>query len=301
MHWLVLVALLLAGACVVLLHLLRRQEWQDSRRRFEAVLAAQEGAGWLAESVREGEEEKNSRVLQRLSRLQAVELDLRRAGWSAPMARRVYFLAAALAPVAGMLAAGIWAAASGTGSDQVAAAAFFGFGTGYLLPPRILRWQVQRRRKILQEEMLAILHLLRMLFDAGLSLEHALRIVSEQGRALVPQMAAELGVALVRINAGQDRAEALEEMAAPLGVPELDDTVAILKQATRYGGSLRDSLTRFTLLIEERRMTSLREYVSKLSAKMTIVMVVFMFPALMLFLAGPGFLALIRALMRAKP
>jgi tight adherence protein C len=31
---------------------------------------------------------------------------------------------------------------------------------------------------------------------------------------------------------------------------------------------------------------------------MTVVMVVFMFPALMLFLAGPGFLALARALMR---
>ncbi|HJW24512.1 MAG TPA: type II secretion system F family protein [Rhodocyclaceae bacterium] len=300
MHWLLLVALLLAGACVVLLRLLRRQEWQDSRRRFEEVLAAEEDAAWLAESFHAGEEERKPRVLRRLSRLQAVELELRRAGWSAPLARRIYFAAAALGPIAGMVAAGAWAVVSGADGNQVVAAAFLGFGTGYLLPPRVLRWQVERRRKVLRDEMLAVLHLLRMLFDAGLSMEHALRIVSEQGRALVPQMAAELGIALVRINAGQDRAEALEEMAAPLGVPELDDTVAILKQATRYGGSLRDSLTRFTLLIEERRMTSLREYVSKLSAKMTIVMVVFMFPALTLFLAGPGFLALIRALMRVN-
>ncbi|MBS1188255.1 MAG: Type secretion system protein [Rhodocyclaceae bacterium] len=300
MSWLIVVAALLAGACLVLVHLLRRQEWQDSRRRFEEVLAAKDDAGWLASAMHEEDGEQGAQALRRASRLQAVELDLRRAGWNTPLARRGYFLAATLAPVAGLLTGGTWAMASGAGIDQVAAGAFFGFGCGYLLPPRLLGWQVQRRRKSMQEEMLAVLHLLRMLFDAGLSLEHALRIISEQGRELAPNMAAELGIALARINAGQERTEALEEMASPLGVPELDDTVAILKQATRYGGSLRDSLSRFTLLMEDRRMTSLREYVSKLSAKMTVVMVVFMFPALMLFLAGPGFLALIRALTRVQ-
>lgn len=298
MHWLLIVAGLLAGACFVLLYLLRRQEWQDSKRRFEEVLASGDGIGWLADAIHDKDGKPGARVLRRVSQLKAVELDLRRAGWTTPMARRIYSMLAALAPVVGMLMGGASAVVAGNEVDKVAALAFLGFGAGYLLPPRLLNWQVKRRLKALREEMLAVLHLLRMLFDAGLSLEHALRIISEQGRELVPHMAAELGVALVRINAGQDRADALEEMAAPLNVPELDDTVAILKQATRYGGSLRESLSRFTLLIEDRRMTSLREYVSKLSAKMTIVMIVFMFPALMLFLAGPGFLALARALVR---
>lgn len=300
MHWLVIVAALLAGASLVFLHLLRQQEWQDSKRRFEEVLASGGDVDWLASAIHDKDGGTGNRVLRRVSQPKAVELDLRRAGWTTPLARRVYAVCAILAPVAGMLLAGAAAAIAGKGVDQVAATAFLGLGAGHLLPPRLLRRQASLRQKILREEMLAVLHLLRMLFDAGLSLEHALRIISEQGRELAPQMAAELGIALTRINAGQDRADALEEMAAPLNVPELDDTVAILKQATRYGGSLRDSLGRFSVLIEERRMTSLREYVSKLSAKMTIVMVVFMFPALMLFLAGPGFLALARALVRVN-
>lgn len=299
MHWLFIVALILAGAGLALAYLLRRQERQDARRRFDEVLESREEVGWLAPAGGKAAG-RGADMLRWMSRqsAQSVELSLRRAGWTQSHHHALYYAAAALAPVVGLLAGGAWGVATGGQPDDVFAFAFLGFGVGYLLPPRTLRWQAERRQRAICEEMLPVLHLLRMLFDAGLSLEHALRVISEQGRELVPHLSAEIGIALTRINAGQERGDALEEMAIPLDVLELNDTVAILKQATRYGGNLRDSLTRFALLIEERRMTSLREHVSKLSAKMTVVMVVFMFPALMLFLAGPGFLALARALMK---
>lgn len=299
MHWLIVVALLLAGAGLALLLLVRQQEGEDARRRFEEVLESREEVGWLS-SAPAGAGGTGRRVLKRVSRRSgaSVELNLRRAGWNSPASHTVYYAAAALTPVTGMLAGGIWGTVAGDGMGDVATLAFLGFGAGYLLPPRVLGWLAERRKKAMGDEMLAVLHLLRMLFDAGLSLEHALRVISEQGLELAPNLASEFGVALTRINAGQERGDALEEMAAPLEVPELSDIVAILKQSTRYGGSLRESLTRFASLIEDRRMTSLREYVNKLSAKMTVVMIVFMFPALMLFLAGPGFLALTHALTR---
>jgi tight adherence protein C len=85
-------------------------------------------------------------------------------------------------------------------------------------------------------------------------------------------------------------------MAAPLDIPELSDTIAMLKQVTRYGGNIRNSLEEYTTLVEQRQVSELREYVSKLSAKMTVVMILFLFPALMIFLAGPGFIGLSKAL-----
>jgi tight adherence protein C len=299
MHWLFIVALLLAAAGVTLLLLLRRRESLEARRRFDEVLRSREGVSWLA-STEARTPGQGVGMLRRMSQRpgQSVELCLRRAGWTQPHTQAVYYTAATVAPLAGLLGGGAWGVLGGSGSSEVLAMAFLGFGTGYLLPPRILRWRATRRQDAIRAELLPVLHLLRMLFDAGLSLEHALRVISEQGKELVPNLAGEVGIALARINAGQERGDALEEMATPLDVAELNDTVAILKQATRYGGNLRDSLSRLATLIEDRRMTSLREYVSKLSAKMTVVMVVFMFPALMLFLAGPGFLALARALMR---
>ncbi len=296
MHWLIILALGLAGAGLVLVFVLRQQEEQEVRRRFEEVLESGQGVGWLSTAEEGGGRAMFKRVSRRPG--QEIELNLRRAGWTSPASRAIYYAVAALAPVAGLLAGGVWGAIAGEGIGDTATAAFAGFVAGYMLPSRLLAWQARQRQKAMREEMLAVLHLLRMLFDAGLSLEHALRVISEQGQELAPQLASELGVALARINAGQERGDALEEMAAPLDVAELRDTVAILKQVTRYGGSLRESLARFAALIEDRRMTSLREHVSKLSAKMTVVMVVFMFPALMLFLAGPGFLALARALAR---
>lgn len=297
MHWLLVVALLLSAAAgVVLVDLLRQKKWRESKRRFEEVLTGEEQSAWFAETGGE----RPATILDRLSQPRSIDLELRRAGWSAPALRAAYFIAATALPVAGLLAGGIWGAVAGEGPGEVAALAFLGLGAGYLAPRQILSWQARQRRKVIREEILVVLHLLRMLFNAGVSLEHALRVVSEQGKDLAPQLASELGIALVRINAGQDRADALDEMATPLNIPELDDTVAILRQATRYGGSLRESLERFANMIEDRRMASLREYVSKLSAKMTVVMVVFLFPALMIFLAGPGFLALGRALMRVQ-
>ena len=85
-------------------------------------------------------------------------------------------------------------------------------------------------------------------------------------------------------------------MASVLEVIELSDTIAMLKQVTRYGGNIKDSLTEYTALVEQHQVSELREYVSKLSAKMTVVMIIFLFPALMIFLAGPGFIGLAKAL-----
>ncbi|MCY1186504.1 hypothetical protein D9M73_273830 [compost metagenome] len=56
------------------------------------------------------------------------------------------------------------------------------------------------------------------------------------------------------------------------------------------------SLLALKQLLDDRRLTGLQEYISKLSAKMAVVMMVFLFPALLIVLAGPGLSAIGRAL-----
>ena len=55
------------------------------------------------------------------------------------------------------------------------------------------------------------------------------------------------------------------------------------------------SLLALKQLLDDRRLTRLQEYISKMSAKMSVVMMLFLFPALPIVLAGPGFTAITRA------
>ena len=56
------------------------------------------------------------------------------------------------------------------------------------------------------------------------------------------------------------------------------------------------SLLALKQLLDDRRLTRLQEYISKMSAKMSVVMMVFLFPALLIVLGGPAFIGIARAL-----
>lgn len=236
--------------------------------------------------------------LERFSESEFAEMQqlLVQAGWGQPQHRFYYLAAAWLIPLAAGLCTGFYALVQGIPVADALLHMLFAFALLFVGMRHLLRWRARHRQAEIRKEVVTWLHLLRMLFDAGLSLEHALRVLVQQAGDLMPNLAHELNATLKRIEAGQERSEALMEMAAPLAVAELSDTIAMLKQATRYGGNLREPLIEYTQIIEQRQVSELREYVGKLSAKMTVVMVIFLFPALMIFVAGPGFIGLANAL-----
>jgi tight adherence protein C len=237
-------------------------------------------------------------MLGKISRSEMPEMQrlLVQAGWPGDKAKFIFLLIAWVLPLAIGALAMFYAIVNQDTWLNVLFHLFFMYAATFVLIRRLLRWKAQKRRDALRKEVIPFLHLLRMLFEAGLSMEHILLVIHQQARDLIPNLVSELHLVIKRIQSGQDRAEALVDMAAPLEVPELNDTVAMLKQVTRYGGNIKDSLEEYTILVEQRQVSELREYVSKLSAKMTVVMILFLFPALMILLAGPGFIGLAKAL-----
>ena len=172
----------------------------------------------------------------------------------------------------------------------------FALGLGYLAPKRILASAASRRQKKAVAEIATFIPLLRILFESGMAVEQALRVLSSEGRRLLPVLSTELRVMLVRIDSGLELGDELNKMAAVLGVDEFSDTCVILNQLIHQGGGAMKSLLALKQLIDDRRLTRLQEYISKLSAKMSVVMMVFLFPALLIVLAGPGFVAIGKAL-----
>jgi tight adherence protein C len=171
-----------------------------------------------------------------------------------------------------------------------------GLGIGYLLPKRILAAVAANRQKRVVIEISTFIPLLRILFESGMAVEQALRVLSNEGKDLLPVLSSEIQVVLSRVDSGLELGEELRKTAQLLEVDEFSDTCVILNQLIHQGGGAMKSLLSLKQLFDDRRMTRLQEYISKLSAKMSVVMMVLLFPALLIVLAGPGFTAISKAL-----
>ena len=171
----------------------------------------------------------------------------------------------------------------------------FSLGIGYLLPKRVLASAAKKRQLQLAEDVSSALPLLRILFEVGMVVEQALRVLSVEGRQILPVLSEELRQLLQRVDAGLDLQLELRRTAEIMDVEELTDCFAVLEQLVQQGSGAMSSLLSMKKMLDERRLTRLQEKISKMSAKMSIVMVSFLFPALLIVLAGPGFIAIIRA------
>jgi tight adherence protein C len=298
--WLTLMAMMILLAIVLWLIGHNEASPSETTRRFNEVLETPQDASWLNQRKwRQARSfsQKFRRAMERLpgSDMNEVDVLMRQSAIVEDRHRARVLASLWLTPILFALTGGLSAVSY---HSPPVLGAFMGLSLGYILPRKLLRVIAARRQKAIQEELPIVLNLMRLLFDAGLSIEHTLKAISEQARKITPELSSEFAWVLVRIQNGQDRGEALEEMANRLDVAELTETVAIVKQAARYGGSLRDSLMRYLKLMEDRRMTSLRDKVGKLSGQMSLVMMLFMFPALLILLAGPAALTLMQALSR---
>ncbi|MCD5985708.1 type II secretion system F family protein [Pseudomonas sp. CDFA 610] len=179
---------------------------------------------------------------------------------------------------------------------QPLVAPMFALCIGYLLPKRVLASYAKARQKQVVVEISTFIPLLRILFESGMAVEQALRVLSGEGKDLLPVLSEEIRVILTRVDSGLELGEELRKASMLLDVDEFSDTCVILNQLIHQGGGALKSLLTLKQLIDDRRLTRLQEYISKLSAKMSVVMMLFLFPALLIVLAGPSFVALSRAL-----
>ena len=180
------------------------------------------------------------------------------------------------------------------GSPWIAPA--IALGIGYLLPKRILALSAKYRQERIAREISTFIPLLRILFESGMAVEQALRVLSIEAQRLLPALTHELRLILVRVDSGLELSEELGKTARLLAVDEFTDTCIILQQLIHQGGGAMKSLLALKQLLDDRRLTRLQEYISKMSAKMSVVMMVFLFPALLIVLGGPAMIAISRAL-----
>lgn len=166
----------------------------------------------------------------------------------------------------------------------------------FLAPRWALRFVAGRRRQAIKSEVPLFIHLLVLLFESGLSTRQALASIVRESGGVLPHLGREFDLALRQVDAGAELGDTLRSLGETMEVEDLTTVLGVLRQVERYGGELREPLLDTLQIIEERRGFELRERVNLMSGRMTVVMVLFFFPALLVFIAGPAFMAIITAL-----
>lgn len=223
---------------------------------------------------------------------------LAQAGWRGPEARLLFYALQGLVPI--LLAIGVLAGVTlggelfeGIGLLLIIAGAVI---LSFLLPRWVLRNAAAARRAKIRNEVPLFLHLLVLLFEAGLSTRQSLGSIVREGRGVLPELGREFDSCVRQFDAGADTSTVLRTLGEVMEVDDLSSVLGVLRQVDRYGGEVREPLLDMMKLIEERRGMDLREKVNLISGRMTVVMVLFFFPALLIFVAGPAALAIISTL-----
>ncbi|MFI8646328.1 type II secretion system F family protein [Pseudomonas iridis] len=286
-------ALLLLGAALLLLFSLldQRRRSQQISRRLEGDLLRQNRFGNLLQVLGESKVGQHSVKLDN-----ETQTLLNRLGWRSARQRSLFAACQIGSPLLLLALAVLLQAVFFPTVEKQWIAPLFALGVGYLLPKRLLVIAVARRQKQLASEIGTFIPLLRILFESGMAVEQALRVLSHESQALLPVLTQELRLVLARVDSGLELGEELNKATQLLAVDEFTDTCVILQQLLYQGGGAMKSLLSLKQLLDDRRLTRLQEYISKMSAKMSVVMMLFLFPALLIVLAGPGFTALAKAL-----
>lgn len=172
-----------------------------------------------------------------------------------------------------------------------------GASIGYFGPTVFLSMRLSARKETLLRPFPDALDLLVSSVEAGLGLDAALRRVAAEMESAAPELARELQMVNHETAAGLPRLDALRRLDYRTGLAEVNSLVNTLVQAERFGTSVARALRIHSELVRKKRMLHAEEAAAKISPKLTVVMILFILPALFVVLAGPAGINLYRNLM----
>ncbi len=169
---------------------------------------------------------------------------------------------------------------------------------GFLLPRRVIRTMGENAEKQQNLEAIELCHMTRMLMEAGLSIERALRLVAAQARPVMPRLISRLDRFNRVMESGADRSVALDELGRNRRIKVLRNYVSLMKQSGTLGAGVSTSLDQIIKEAQQTERSRLKEDTNRIGAKMTIVMMVFMLPGLFMLIGGPAVMSIAESVSR---
>jgi len=163
---------------------------------------------------------------------------------------------------------------------------------GYLAPTIWLKQKIKSNQKQLQYGLADGLDLMVVCVEAGLTVDSAMQRVGQELMIAHPAISRELAITYMETRVGLSRGEALKNLGTRTGNPALQSLSAMLQQADRFGTSIANALRIHADSLRQHRQHAAEEMAAKAAVKMSFPLVLFIFPATFIVLAGPTVIGL---------
>ena len=169
---------------------------------------------------------------------------------------------------------------------------------GWRFPEVVLSRLAERRRALLETGMPDALDLLVISAEAGLSLDRAIEQVGRVLRSSSREVAEEFAATAAEMRVTPDRGQALENLAGRTGLASLRSIVVALNQSVRFGTPLAGSLRVLATEMRAARLARFEERAARLPVLLTLPLMAFILPSLMIVIGTPLALRIIDMLGR---
>jgi len=169
-------------------------------------------------------------------------------------------------------------------------------GIGFLMPDFWLSSAMSSRQEKIRHSLPDTPDLLVISVESGLGLDAALQRVGDEMRDVHPVLSEEMQMVTLESQMGIPRSEALTNLSTRTGVEEVRSLVSIVNQAERFGTSIARALRNQSNALRVKRRQAAEERAQKTTVKLMAPLILFIFPAILVVLAGPAALKLIETL-----
>ncbi len=159
---------------------------------------------------------------------------------------------------------------------------------GVKAPEVFLRNAIIRRQNSMKRAFPDALDLMLICVESGMSIEMAFRKVGQEIGVQSVELAEEFALATAELNYLPDRRTAYNNLAARTGLPGVKQVATVLIQAEKYGTPLGQALRVTAQESRDARMAEAERVAAALPPKLTVPMMVFFLPVLMVVIMAPA-------------
>jgi tight adherence protein C len=158
---------------------------------------------------------------------------------------------------------------------------------GYVGPSLYVDRRIKQRKAEHLSGFPDFMDLLVVCADSGLSMEAALDRVGRELTDSYPSLSANIHMTNLEIRAGRTLSEALEHLADRLGLEEGRSFATLIQQSTELGSSITEALRVYSDDMRHKRLSRAEEKAYALPAKLSLPMMLCIFPVLFVVILLP--------------